>query len=309
MAQEGNHAGAWNSNIWLPDDCEFPMQDDVVRRMLRNLEFLVFGDSISQAFAHGLQDYATTRFIKVNGDDNEFNGLGMSYLFEPNGLFVGERPTYFDPGADLQLHPQRWPKLRDAINASDVAILNSGLHDMAQYNIQGIGWYGEKGYMGLGYLAYVEALFARLRADGLHDRVIWRMTTYPALLHAQSFVDKDSNPASKWYYRCDTQHVRPDSVARLNDEVRLLGSKYGIAMVDFSGLFLSAHKDQFQDIVHPNSLLVKEMVRVLAHHRVLAHGKRNAAETLPLDPERIDLPTDVDLRSFWEGSQPSGYRA
>ena len=56
---------------------------------------------------------------------------------------------------------------------------------------------------------------------------------------------------SRWYYRCDTQHLRLDLVDTINAAVLRAAKFYGIAVWDVSLMASAMKAEHFNDIVHP----------------------------------------------------------
>ncbi|KAH8045545.1 hypothetical protein JL720_16643 [Aureococcus anophagefferens] len=162
-------------------------------------KLLVVGDSVSKRFHDGLSAIATTAdYFSINENvgapNNDGVGVGL-------GWFFAERPPFdatpLDPDK-LELHPENWPAFLKALRKTDLAVLNSGLHDVAPlHRCEGLArcaatgsacagapeWHGDKGAVVAHYAARLSALFRALGAANVTAKVLWRTTTYPGFLY------------------------------------------------------------------------------------------------------------------------------
>ncbi|KAK7249740.1 tenascin-like protein [Aureococcus anophagefferens] len=112
-----------------PAACRAPAAD--ARGLLKARKLLVVGDSVSKRFHDGLSAIATTAdYFSINENvgapNNDGAGVGL-------GWFFAERPPFdatpLDPDK-LELHPENWPAFLKVLRKTDLAVLNSGLHDV-----------------------------------------------------------------------------------------------------------------------------------------------------------------------------------
>ena len=297
-------AGKGSDSLWAPSTCAAVNLSEAKRR-LAPLHFTVFGDSISVKFAGALRTFVKElTLLDLNdgvgaGEHRANIGVGLGWAFAENVAFA-DAPL---DARRLNMHARNWPALRDAVKRSDVAILNSGLHDIAPYfACAGVAvgsgndtalceheskkqghpfWHGDKPAALAHFEVRLTALFSALAAAGLQRKVVWRTTTFPAIMHTREMLaaaQAGSHPISRsrWYERCDTQALRVDTVLELNTLAIAAARRHGIAVWDVSGLALDARRAHFADIVHPTEPYLETWVHMLAHHEVVVNASARA---------------------------------
>merc|ERR1711924_121148 len=143
-------------------------------------------------------------------------------------------------------------------------------------------WHGDKPAALAHFEVRLTALLAALADAGLQRKVVWRTTTFPAIMHAREMVadaehaGTHPNSRSRWYERCDTQALRIDTVLELNTIASAAARRHGIAVWDVSGLALDARRAHFGDFVHPTRPYLETWVHMLAHHEVVVNASARA---------------------------------
>jgi len=263
----GSEEGSWTKrsdqshlDVWEPLSCSYQfVSRRELERFTSRISIFIWGDSISALFADMLRRSAfrsnhKVTMRKLNADGQ--SGLGLASLFaQPSSLLLGER----------------WRVLLEDIHASDIIVLNSGLHDLAPYHNLQYGWHGDKVKVFEQYERRIYTLF-QLFADDNHsrnglstrERIIWRTTTYPHI-----FWDRRmDHGGSAWYSRCDTQRLSVSSVKRLNEITVTAGQKYGIAIWDVSPMSIAATSLHAADGVHPSELTTAMWANIFYRHSV-----------------------------------------
>ena len=218
---------------------------------------------------------------RLDGVMGPADNAGLAHLFatpptsEKRSLWSS---TSTPTALSVELNVDTWRRLRSQIESSDVAVLNSGHHDVAPLiHKHSHAYYGQKRAPSYFYRRRLRVLFSAISEAGLNRRVVWRLTTFP---HALSAPSMQSNPKFNypWYTRCDVQHMRLDLIQRMNLAARALANEYRIPVLDFSPLVLSAGATGnpllVKDYVHPAPEAAKEWVQVFAQHRLVGQGGR-----------------------------------
>ncbi len=289
--------------LFVPTTCALP-SPAALRARLRRRRLLVIGDSVSERFHDALKSLAPgTTYLSLNQNVgqpvNEGIGVGLGWFFAETPPFAA---TSLEPG-DLQLHPQNWPAFLEALRKADIAIMNSGLHDVApMHQCEGIArnpatgstcnasatWHGDKAALVAHYATRTAALFAALKSHNVTHKILWRTTTYPGFLYTQYLLRIKPMRGSKWYYRCDTQHLRLDLVDTINAAVLRAAKFYGIAVWDVSLMASAMKAEHFNDIVHPTVDYATTWALVLATFDGFddppAQPTTAAPDELPLSP-------------------------
>jgi len=296
--------------LFLPAACRAPPRPTLEAR-LKARKLLVVGDSVSKRFHDGLSAIATTAdYFSINENvgapNNDGVGVGL-------GWFFAERPPFdatpLDPDK-LELHPENWPAFLKALRKTDLAVLNSGLHDVAPlHRCEGLArcaatgsacagapeWHGDKGAVVAHYAARLSALFRALGAANVTAKVLWRTTTYPGFLYRDHLKKLKPMRGSQWYYRCDTQHLRVDVVDALNGAAARAAEAHGVALWDVSPMALAMKAEHFNDIVHPTTEYARTWALFLATFDGLlapdrAAPKRKKPTTMKLKDVKKRLP-------------------
>lgn len=254
--------------MFLPAACA-PPPTPTLKTRLSKRKLLVVGDSVSARFHDALKTIAKTAiYLSINENVGApvSEGIGVGL-----GWFFAEAPPFDKTPLDsrgLTLHPENWPALLSALEKADLAVINSGLHDVAPlHRCEGLArsaatgsacdganeWHGDKNAMVGHYAARVDALFGALARENATSKVLWRTTTYPGFLYRDHLKKKKLMRGSKWYYRCDTQHLRVDVVDAINGAAAYAAEDHGVALWDVSHMALAMKAEHFNDIVHPTN--------------------------------------------------------
>ena len=269
---------------WEPANCTYKVVDrrSVVESFKKAhiKKIFVFGDSIGLYFKAALEKLlgknSQVTFEGTNGPGGKYSGWGLSYLIDGcddvASLKRMHRSLAQNPDLveSLRLHPTHWPQFITSIQKADVAIINSGAHDISFYGNQRVSskmsrHEGDKPAVEGIYLGLVRRVFLELARAHLNHKVVWRLTS-----HVHYFQPPDHPGEVNRFAHCAFNPVSLPSVIRTNAGVVHLGKLSGVRTWDITGLSLGAiprihSAPGFIGIIHPSETGVLEWIKVFAH--------------------------------------------